>query len=68
MVKALLIFVSFLSMVFAEEGKHSPAKVIKYENANEGNMKFTYMTYLDGEEGYKVGYLHGKIEITDLKE
>lgn len=38
---------------------------MEYENANYGNIKFTYYTYQDGALGLPLSYFHGKLEVED---
>lgn len=46
----------------------SDATEIKRNNVSEGDVKFTYKTFLRGPKGLQAPYMNGKIEITDRKE
>lgn len=50
------------------ESDHSNKLFDYFDTAKEGDIKFTYWTFLRGPEGLQVPYLKGKIEITDKEE
>ena len=64
----LLIVSLFAAVAVAEEIKYSDPNTLVYKNDNEGDLKFTYKTFLRGDENYQTAYLHGMIEINDNKQ
>ena len=66
--RTLLIVSFLLSLAVAEETAkitYSDPMTIKFANTSQGTMDFTYQTYLEGDAGFQVAWLKGKIEITD---
>jgi len=48
----LLIVSLFAAVAVAEEIKYSDPNTLVYKNDNEGDLKFTYKTFLRGDENY----------------